>query len=482
MMEYEANRMAMEENPGYFGGLFGNPDGPFAAESLKGYAVAAGGVGAGIVIANFLDRFVATRTPADSAEPEVTANNPWYGRDAAAAQRRRPDAWRLGAQAAGAVAAMALTYFTRNGNVLPWLFGGTAVGFGANLVVMLTDWYVMPAILKVDDPTEESFANRMYPLEQFDIQDEVDTLFENWAAVPALLAGQAEEPVISSPLAQPAGSGIYTLGKAGRGNGNGRPQPRGLGQPGTVGNKRQFISKPGMLGRRCTSCGGYGGCWADCRTMTGYMETGHCAECGDGPYPTLSEKQCAYTVQPGDNLTQIAQATNTNPELIKSLNQGRSLQDLSRAGNRVVLPYGMCIYISKMPEGAAPPPAPPAPGPGPGNGDTTMQAFPITPTNGGEAPAMVRGNPVIPSTQEGPIPGASNAAPFPPGSVPAQSVPPAMPPGTTPAQFGATTMNVPPQLRDIPTAGMAGMSLAGKPNGDNRSAEERVHALFNADD
>ena len=41
-------------------------------------------------------------------------------------------------------------------------------------------------------------------------------------------------------------------------------------------------------------------------------------------------------------------------------------------------------------------------------------------------------------------------------------------------------MNVPAPLRDIPTAGMAGMSLAG-PNGkpDNRSAEERVMALFN---
>jgi hypothetical protein len=44
-------------------------------------------------------------------------------------------------------------------------------------------------------------------------------------------------------------------------------------------------------------------------------------------------------------------------------------------------------------------------------------------------------------------------------------------------------MNVPAPLRDMPDASMAGMSLAG-PNGkaDNRSPEERVHALFNSDD
>lgn len=367
------------ENPvgiseGYFGGLIGNPNGPFSGPSLRGYGIAAGGVGAGLVIADFLDRFVATRTPADSEEPAATANHPWYGRDAAAAQRRRPDAMRLGAQAAGAVVSMALAYWTRNGNILPWLFGGTAVGFGANLLKQLTDWYVMPFAFKVDDPTEESFANRMFPLEQDAIQSEVDTMFENWATVPALLAGQSEAaPAIQSPLAQP-GSGVYTLGKAGSGNGLSQLQPLGARPDLRTSSKRQFIGKPHMLGKRCDGCGGYGGCWADCSTHTGYVEA-DCTDC----------KQCAYVVQPGDDLGQILSASNTGVGAVRALNGGQDAGTFWRPGNRVVLPYEACMVVSGMPS-----------------------------NNGGVVPSQS-----MPSSL--------------PQGIPAQSVPPATYPGAIPA-------------------------------------------------
>lgn len=374
-------------NSGVLGGLLSNPDGPYTMESLRGYAIAAGGVGVGLVIADFLDRYVATRTPDDSTPTTGTAKHPWYGRDAAAAQRRRPDAMRLGAQAAGAVAAMALTYWFRSGNVLPWVFGGTSIGFGANLLKQLTDWFIMPMVFSVDDPTEESFANRMFPLEQTDVQDEVDKLFENWASVPALLAGQAEKPTISSPLAGP--QGIYTLGKAGSGNGQphgtntlGTPaQPRPLAtqpssapaqEPSTVGASPEFI-QTGRLGK-CGSCGGYGGCYATCSDYTGYV-TSECKGC-NGKAP----KKCFYIVQAGDDFSMMVAAANADISAINMMNGGGGPETYWQPGNKVMLPFVMCRYIEKIPTTPGSftqvPRQPP-------NGGGSMETGTLTPPNGG---------------------------------------------------------------------------------------------------
>lgn len=355
---------------GILGGLLSNPAGPYSASSLRGYAIAAGGVGAGLVIADFVDRYVATRTPNDSEPSKAEGKHPWYGRDAAAAQRRRPDAMRLGAQAVGAVGAMALTYWTRSGNIMPWLFGGTAVGFGANLLKQLTDWWVMPAIFSVDEknPGEDSFGNRMFPLEQPWVQDEVDKLFENWNAVPALAAGQQETPTIASPLASP-GTGVYVLGKAG--SGNGQPQPETLGTPASP----QFIHT-GRLGK-CGSCGGYNGCWSTCATQA---DCGPCKENGG-----KGGKRCYYTVQPGDDFGVMISAANADVKTINAMNGGAQPSSYWQAGRRVMLPYEACKYI----EGMTPTPMTPTP--------PVMMPTPVTPREAAAVPT----NPL-----EVPVPGA----------------------------------------------------------------------------
>ncbi len=54
------------------------------------FGTAAVATAIGLVVADFVDRVVATRQPADSGTTKAV--RPWYGRDAAAAQRMRPDA------------------------------------------------------------------------------------------------------------------------------------------------------------------------------------------------------------------------------------------------------------------------------------------------------------------------------------------------------------------------------------------------------
>jgi hypothetical protein len=440
--------LSMHPNPvdsdsGLLGGLLSNPAGPFSGESLRGFAVAAGGVGAGLVIADFVDRYVATRTPADSAGEGGTAKaegqHPWYGRDAAAAQRRRPDAMRLGAQAAGAIAAMALTYWTRRGNVLPWLFGGTAVGFGANLLKQLTDWYLMPMVFSVDEdkPNEATFANRMFPLEQPWVQDKVDELFANWQGVPALRDGQQKEPLVQSPLAA-AGQGVYVLGKAG--SGNGMPQPGSLGSPASP----QFIHT-GRLGK-CHSCGGYNGCWYGCK------ESG-CADCGTGINPgprggngngrAAKKQRCMYVVEPGDDFASLVASANANVTQINAMNGGCGPDTYWKVGNRVMLPYEMCKYI----EDTQGPPVQPCP-----------------PPNGG-----------LPVTTTSVIEEVVNGG----GGMTTQTALPRQPNGG-----GMTTQTSPNYTEQM----YSNVAKWDAPNGmmrlgnEPKTAEERVHALFSDDD
>jgi len=332
---------ALLHNPGYengmLDGLLSNPDGPFSKTSLTGYFIAAGGVSAGLVIADFVDRFVATRTPSESAPTKAEGKNPWMGRDAAAAQRRRPDAMRLGVQAGGAVGAMILTYLTRRGNILPWLFGGTSVGFGANLGKQLTDWWFMPTVFKVQAPTEVSFANRMFPMEQSSVQDEIDKIFENWAATTTLAEGQTDTPVIQSPLGGPGGP-AYTLGKARSGQ---YPQPGTL----TAQSRGQEFVRTGRLGK-CETCGGYNGCWSGC-------EDYNCVPCNEGG--SVGAQKCHYTVQPGDDFAALASAARIDISMVNGLNGGGDHTSYWKLGNKVTLPFALCRHIEKRGVVSGPP-------------------------------------------------------------------------------------------------------------------------------
>lgn len=328
-----------------FLGLFENPLGPFNRRALTAYGSATAGVVIGLLGADLIDRYVATRKPADAGS--VPANHPWFGRDAAAAYRRRPDAMRLGVQAGGAVLSMAGAYFTRGRGIFPWLLGGLAVGFGANLGKMLADWYLMPALFKVDpnNPGEQTLANRLYPLEQSYVQDAIDQLFENWNTTATLSEAQAETPIIQGPLgdASTSAGSAYALGKA--------------RSPQTLAHSRRRFVRNSTVGM-CDSCGGYQGHWTDCGD--------YCPDCpgNEPPCPDpdpncpdplgTSNPRCCYTVATGDDLRAIvSQATGSTPdsttvqsviEKINSLN-GSGPDTYWVTGNRVILPFEVCRYL-----------------------------------------------------------------------------------------------------------------------------------------
>lgn len=318
---------------GALGGLIGNPAGPFSRASLTGFAIAAGGVGLGLVASNLLDRFVATRTPKDG-------KNPWYGSAAAAAQARRPDAMRLAAQGGLALGSMALTYWTRSGRILPWLFAGTAVGAGAGMVQKLVDWWVMSWLFKVDDPGEETLSNRLYPLEQSAVQDEVDKIFENLGTA-VLSGGQAETPMISGVLAADA---VYQLGEPPQGKARSsagqEPQPKSIsGQPG----QPNFI-RTGRLGE-CDSCGGRGGCWSTCSNLD--EECLPCRGMSESGGMVYEGQRCKHTVGPNESLQQIAGAAGVDMNVLNAMNVG-SPEDYWQPGNQVTCPFHLCKYLEQM--------------------------------------------------------------------------------------------------------------------------------------
>lgn len=327
------------QTQGALGGLIGNPAGPFSSASMKGLAITAGGVGLGLVLSNLVDRYVATRTPEDG-------NNPWYGSAAAAAQARRPDAMRLGAQAGLTVASMALTYWTRSGRVLPWLFAGTTVGAAAGIVQKLVDWWVMPTLLEVKDPNEESLANRLYPVEQSSVQDEVAKIFEN-LSTPVLSGGQAETPTIQGVLSPGM---VYSLGDpAGKGrSSSGREQPKSLsGQTG----KPDFI-RTGRLGE-CPSCGGNGGCWSTCAQLDD-----DCIPCRTGANGVggmiYEGKRCYHKVGVGENLEQLAALGRIDLQVLSEMNGGLPPSEFWQPGNKVVCPYAMCTFLNEQGSGEIP--------------------------------------------------------------------------------------------------------------------------------
>ncbi len=309
------------ENP-YTPTLYQNP---FDTKSVVSYGAAAVTVALGLVAADLVDRAMATRKPA-KGPTGAEAKRPWYGRDAAAAQRMRPDAWRLGAQAAGAVISLALAYFSRNIKVVPWLLGGFGLGFGANLLKKLSDWWVMPALLKVKDPGEETLANRLFPMEQATIQNEVTKMFQNWDIVDSLKGQQQETALIQSPLGNTTTGPAYQLGKA---QGDSAPASA-VGSP----NQRQF-RHTGRLGN-CPTCGGQNGCYTDCGTL--------CPACPEYNPRT----SCTYTVEENDDLAALAAAGGVSIRDVDAMNGGTP-DTYWKVGNAVKLPYGMCAVIDQQP-------------------------------------------------------------------------------------------------------------------------------------
>lgn len=336
--------MSFDNNP-----LLDNPEegGAFGMANIKRFGVAAGGVALGLVVADFVDRYVATMKPKDGHQP-------WYGRDAAAAYRQRPSAMRLGVQALGAGGAMFLAYRLKNKSWAPWLFGGLAIGFGANLVKMLADWWLMPAVLKVEEEKANapSLANRLYPLEQGYVQKKVTDIFKNWndpiKGLPDLVAAQTEkDPVILGPLSsqtvEMGTSSIYTLGSP-----NAQPRVHGaLGAP---------LVPTGRVGT-CGSCGGQNGCYSGCPTSCpGDCPKGVMPGQLGGAAPAAGEDRlCEYTIDKegdADYLIAVATAVGLTVNDVAARNPGVRPEQWRQMGTKLVLPEEMCWKILLDSKGA----------------------------------------------------------------------------------------------------------------------------------
>jgi hypothetical protein len=290
----------------------------FSISAIQAAGLAGLGVGLGLVIADGADRFVATRKP-------TNGRNPYYGANAAAAQNRRPDAWRLGAQAAGGVAGVALAYAVRGRMLLPFLVGGTAVGFFANLTKMLLNWYAMPMIFKVQSGAEATFANRMFPLEQKSVQDVVQQLFDNWVSTVNLNLNQQDPPQIVGVMPVPVTGPAYTLGRKPNGAPQGKARAQSAEANGRVG--QPVLVPTGRLGM-CDSCGGERGCWSHCPDLV------LCGDCVDD----MIARRCNYVVQAGDDLAVMAARFGIEVAQVDALNA----PGYWVPGNTVVLPFAMC--------------------------------------------------------------------------------------------------------------------------------------------
>lgn len=385
-----------------YGGLLSNPMGAYSGRSLVAFGWAAGGIGIGLAVADFVDRYVATRKPADT-KGGAKGLNPWYGRDAAAAMARRPDGARLAVQALGGVGALGLAYATRRNRVLPWLLGGVALGFGSNLAMKVITWWIMPKVLSVKDPTEATLANRLYPLEQKSVQDAVSGMFEAWDGVASLNAGQQQTPSIASPLSDTPSSDVYTLGEAGA-----PPLPGAAGHQG-------LNSQSGRVGA-CHSCGGMPGHYSNCPEL--------CPDCPGGSGVPGSDdgggggggggdggggnNLCTWVVREGDDLLALVNEAGVSVNDVNALNGGGSPESYWQPGHRATLPRAVCLVVLK--HGGGTPLIPKIP-----PGDLTLRTAQPTPTTTallprqpGSTPAMRQVTPSALPNIQGAVGDAAN--------------------------------------------------------------------------
>jgi len=140
----------------------------------------------GIMFYELAYRWIATGKPAD--RPNQKAHHPWYGRDAAAAQRRRPGIFQLASFVACGFA-LGLT-----------LSKSVGVGVFLSVAREVAVWYILPLVFWVRHDNEPSIANRMFPLEQYRVQNQIAGMLEHWDELPSLTASQLRIPVVGSPL------------------------------------------------------------------------------------------------------------------------------------------------------------------------------------------------------------------------------------------------------------------------------------------
>lgn len=328
-------------NPSYGGGfdrpaysgLFENPSGPFSTASLGSYAVAIGGLGFGLGIARLTDRYIATRTPGPSGDKGEGGRRPYYGRAAALAILGRPDGWRFGAQAVGAIAGIGGAYLSRDMTLLPWAMGGLALGFGTNLILMGLESYLMPAIFKVEkeNANKESVGNRLYPFEQAYVQDDIDKVLDNWLSNPILAGNQQEgNPLILSPLNIGGGESLIGLGAAQRQGAAKHPFADAVGK-----------NAAGRVGTSAGDGGCPGGCGGGCSDTPG-----GCVDCNEkNGVPRL----CEYTVQQGDDLFQLIGNTGYSVSDVNSMNGGRDPSAYWYPGSLVTLPRSICLKLINKP-------------------------------------------------------------------------------------------------------------------------------------
>lgn len=116
--------------------------------------------GVGLVLAEGLDRYLATR----ATETNGSKTAELYGAAAVKAIRSRPDGVRMFAQAAGAGVFGVGAYLLRKKSAYGMsVCGGIATAFGVKLFLQITVDHVLPALLKTKTADEKTLGNRLYP-------------------------------------------------------------------------------------------------------------------------------------------------------------------------------------------------------------------------------------------------------------------------------------------------------------------------------
>lgn len=122
------------------------------ANRTKAIVSATGGFALGIVAADVLDRYIATR--------KTEKGGPHYGEEAKAKIQAKADSTRIFAQAAGTGVTAIGAYMLREKSVVgTYLLGGMAAGFAAKAFGMVIKDHLMPALLKSDD--DKSYGKRL---------------------------------------------------------------------------------------------------------------------------------------------------------------------------------------------------------------------------------------------------------------------------------------------------------------------------------
>lgn len=286
-------------NPGFLENPEENPVG-----SLREFFIAAAGVGAGWFVADFIDRIVATRTPKNG-------KHAWFGRDAAAIIASRPDGMRLVAGAATTAGFMALSYYlSRKKPNIAYLFGGMATGALVWLLGKIVNFWLMPALMKVDSAKQNAmvFGNRTYPFEQDFVQKFISETYTKWNEPTGGRVAQGQsDPLpdgynivrnVNTPMnisvpgnptavpAIPASPGVPLVGLGQYPQQSVfAPQPQRYAQPQyaqqrPLGAQQAQFVPTGRVGD-CPSCGGNGGCWGGCPQL--------CPSCPGGVLSTADK-------------------------------------------------------------------------------------------------------------------------------------------------------------------------------------------------